>query len=129
VTDQAKNVVVRAFKGMEDALVNFVKTGKIDFKSLADSIISDMARIAIQQSIIKPLGDAFASFMGSIFANASGGVYASPGLSKYSGQIVDTPTLFPFAKGVGLMGEAGPEAAPRPPHGNAPKATTESSTW
>lgn len=42
--------------------------------------------------------------------NAKGGVYASPSLSAFSGQIVSNPTLFAFAKGAGLMGEAGPEA-------------------
>ncbi|SFZ86006.1 phage tail tape measure protein, lambda family [Devosia enhydra] len=46
----------------------------------------------------------------AIFANAKGGVYAGAGISAYSGQIVDRPTLFPFARGAGLMGEAGPEA-------------------
>lgn len=42
--------------------------------------------------------------------NAKGGVYASPSLSAFSGQIVSNPTLFAFARGAGLMGEAGPEA-------------------
>ncbi|MDN6088193.1 MAG: phage tail tape measure protein [Enterobacterales bacterium] len=42
--------------------------------------------------------------------NAKGGVYSSPSLSAFSGQIVDRPTTFAFAKGAGLMGEAGPEA-------------------
>lgn len=43
-------------------------------------------------------------------ANAKGGVYTSANLSAYSNTIVDTPTYFAFAKGAGLMGEAGPEA-------------------
>lgn len=43
--------------------------------------------------------------------NANGGVYTSSSLSKHSGTIVDTPTLFKFASGsTGLMGEAGAEA-------------------
>ncbi len=42
--------------------------------------------------------------------NAKGGVYASPSLNAFSGQIVSNPTLFAFARGAGLMGEAGPEA-------------------
>ncbi|HID9395900.1 TPA: phage tail tape measure protein [Serratia marcescens] len=42
--------------------------------------------------------------------NAKGGIYASPSLSAFSGQIVSNPTLFAFARGAGLMGEAGPEA-------------------
>ncbi len=54
-------------------------------------------------------GNAFGNLdLGAFFAK--GGVVQSPGLSAYSGQIVDRPTVFPFAKGVGLMGEAGPEA-------------------
>lgn len=43
-------------------------------------------------------------------ANAKGGVYDSPSLSAFSGQIVNSPTMFKFASGAGLMGEAGPEA-------------------
>ena len=41
--------------------------------------------------------------------NANGGVFSGAGISAYSGSIVDKPTVFPFAKGTGLMGEAGPE--------------------
>jgi lambda family phage tail tape measure protein len=41
--------------------------------------------------------------------NAKGGVYSGAGISAYSGSVVDKPTVFPFAKGTGLMGEAGPE--------------------
>jgi len=41
---------------------------------------------------------------------AKGGVFAGSGIGQYTSSIVDRPTLFPFAKGVGLMGEAGPEA-------------------
>lgn len=57
-------------------------------------------------------GSTFGS-LGSGFSgltmNAMGGVYSSPGLSAYSGQVVSKPTMFAFAKGAGLMGEAGPE--------------------
>jgi tape measure domain-containing protein len=44
--------------------------------------------------------------------SANGNVFASnqAGISAYSGTIVDKPTIFPFAKGTGLMGEAGAEA-------------------
>jgi phage-related minor tail protein len=41
---------------------------------------------------------------------AKGGVFNSASLSAYSGRIVSSPTLFAFARGAGLMGEAGPEA-------------------
>lgn len=51
------------------------------------------------------------SMSGGLYAK--GGVFSS-GLSSFSGnftnQVVSRPTMFAFAKGVGLMGEAGPEA-------------------
>ena len=62
-----EGAVTRAFQGMEDALVNFVTTGKLDVKSLAKSIISDLARIAIKQSITGPLAQAHG------FGGGSGG--------------------------------------------------------
>lgn len=77
--EQSRNLIGRAFKSMEDALVNFVKTGKLDFKSLADSIISDLIRIQIQQSIMKPLAEAAGSSggllggLGDLFGFGGGG--------------------------------------------------------
>jgi len=42
--------------------------------------------------------------------SANGNVFSGPGISAFSGTTVSKPTLFPFAKGVGMMGEAGAEA-------------------
>src|SRR5690606_4183411 len=55
VAESVARVVGSSFRGMEDALVSFVRTGKADFRSLADSIISDLVRIAVQQSVTGPL--------------------------------------------------------------------------
>ncbi len=53
------------------------------------------------------IGDLFSG----LFASAKGNVFQSPGLHAYANTVVARPTVFPFAKGgVGLMGEAGPEA-------------------
>ncbi len=54
---QAERAVTGAFKSMEDALTQFVMTGKIDFDSLANSIISDLIRIQIQRAITLPLAN------------------------------------------------------------------------
>lgn len=109
---QVAEAVKGAFKGLEDQLVNFVTTGKLSFKDLANSIIADIARIAIRQAIIAPLlkgiGKIFNIKLGE---SAKGNVFAQNGIQKFArGGIVDRPTVFPFAKGIGLMGEAGPEA-------------------
>ncbi len=63
VGGQVADVVISAFKKMEDALVEFVMTGKLQFKDFANSIIRDMIRIAIQQSITAPL----AGMVGNLF--------------------------------------------------------------
>lgn len=55
-------------------------------------------------------GTAIADYWSNFQFNAKGGVYSSSDLSAYSGQVVDNPTFFAFAKGAGVMGEAGPEA-------------------
>ncbi|WP_419740843.1 phage tail tape measure C-terminal domain-containing protein [Ruegeria sp.] len=53
------------FKGLEDALTRFVTTGKASFGDLANSIIADLARIAIRQNITGPLADALGGVFGS----------------------------------------------------------------
>ncbi|CAB3860702.1 hypothetical protein LMG1860_03315 [Achromobacter denitrificans] len=65
VASSVEGAVTNAFTGMDDALTGFVRTGKLSFKDLADSIISDMARIAIQQSITGPLAGALGGLLGS----------------------------------------------------------------
>jgi lambda family phage tail tape measure protein len=42
--------------GMEDAFVSFVQTGKLSFKSLANSIIADLVRIAVRRAIVAAVG-------------------------------------------------------------------------
>lgn len=107
VAGSIKSAMGNALQGMEDALVNFVMTGKLAFGDLARSIIQDMARIVIQQTIMKP----FTSFLGGLFADG-GVVQGGETVKKYAygGSIVDRPTLFPMKNGMGLMGEAGAEA-------------------
>lgn len=39
------------FTSIEDALVSFVKNGKLNFKDLADSIIADLIRIQVRQAM------------------------------------------------------------------------------
>jgi len=93
------------------ALVDFVVTGKASFGSFAQSVIADLAKMAIQQAITKPLFAFIGGFLpGAPVKSAKGNVFNSPGLSSFSGSVVSRPTLFPFASGIGLMGEAGAEA-------------------
>jgi len=123
IAKQTEEIFVKAFKGMEDALVKFVETGKLNFKDLAKSIMSDLTRMFIRYQIVKPLfkaifpniklenakGNVFND--GNLVPSAKGNVFASNKIVPFAyGGIVRKPTLFPFKDGTGLMGEAGPEA-------------------
>ena len=104
------DVVIKAFKGLEDQMVNFVMTGKMAFKDLARSIIADMARIAIRAMIIKPIMAGF-----GITGFAKGGVFENGNqITAYAkGGVVNRPTMFAMggAGNFGIMGEGGnPEA-------------------
>jgi hypothetical protein len=112
-----------AFEGMANQLTEFVTTGKANFRDFAASVLKDISRMIIRYAIfnaVKGIMNIFnpAAALGSSASNvaqyaplAKGGVFAQNGIQAFArGGIVDRPTLFPFAKGTGLMGEAGPEA-------------------
>jgi lambda family phage tail tape measure protein len=137
-TEMFKN----AFKGMEDAIVNFTKTGKLSFKDMINSFIEGLLRYEIQQqqiALFSSMGGA--GGLAQLFVGALSGV-GTPGSNSFVGplpnplpppkfakggvfdaglttfakggmftnSIVNEPTQFKFARGTGLMGEAGPEA-------------------
>lgn len=73
-TNAAKNIetaINSSFSSMEDTLVDFVRTGKLEFTSLANSIIADLARIAIRQSITGPLMSGLSSALSGLFSAGS----------------------------------------------------------
>jgi hypothetical protein len=119
--DQAKNLMVHSFQGMEDALTKFIRTGKWDFRSLIDTMEQELARLASSQ-LLKSIGGwlggssgssdgFFASLLNMIFS-ANGNVFAQGKLvpfasgGAFTNSVVNGATAFPL----GMMGEAGPEA-------------------
>ena len=103
---QVGDIVTKSFRGMEDALMRFVETGKLGFRDFARSIIADMTRIAIRQAIIAPLMNRFSAGLGNIFgpkntdtsnvvANAVDDKLATGGPARRGGSY--------------LVGERGPE--------------------
>lgn len=100
VAASTEAMMTHAFGGMEDALVDFVKTGKLDFRSLADSIISDLIRMQVQQSIMEPLGKAFkGSNLFDGLSNLFGGSGGVPSTSSY----IANDWLGPFATGTNYV--------------------------
>lgn len=65
------NVLKRVFKGAEDAFIQFIETGKINFSDLIKSMISDIARLAFQSFVTKPLLGALQGALGGLFGGGS----------------------------------------------------------
>lgn len=91
---QIENAMTRAFQGMEDALVAFATTGKLSFKSLADSIVADITRIIIKQQITAAMGGGGSGggsdWVGSLISLGMG--LFGPSTSAYSGMPDGVPT-------------------------------------
>lgn len=127
VAAQTRALFAKAFANMEDALVDFVKTGKLNFKKFADDIIDDIIRIqvkaAIAQSVIG-VGSALSGLFGhSNFSAdkvgggvgdtggsvpvtaeaAKGGIMTARGMAKLStymgGGVATSPQMAVFGEG------------------------------
>jgi hypothetical protein len=76
--------LVGAFTSAENAVGEFVKTGKLDFRDLVTSMIADLAKLAARTFILGPIANALSEALGGaggIFANIlhAGGMVGSPG--------------------------------------------------
>lgn len=93
---QIEKVIVNAFGAAEDALTNFVMTGKMQFADLAKSIAEDLIRMGIQRYLLAPFAAGFNSLAGG------GSFFSGFGGPRAGGGPVS-------AGGTYLVGERGPE--------------------
>ncbi|MCF7428124.1 phage tail tape measure protein [Escherichia coli] len=120
---QAADAVVSTMDGLVSNISEALAGNVVDWRNWGSSILQEVSKILMNAAIVNGLKSlsrtmsGAGGWIGSVgdwlsgaVANAKGGVYTSANLSAYSNTIVDTPTYFAFAKGAGLMGEAGPEA-------------------
>ncbi len=57
--DLGRDAVVGSLMSMEDALVSFVQTGKLEFSSLVDSMIADLIRLFARMAAMQLIGSIF----------------------------------------------------------------------
>ncbi len=133
---QVSGLVGNTLDGLVDNMADALNGNKADWADWANSVLNELQKVllrAILVNSLKSAGDsgllgslggmfggassggstpsgAYDSAASGLTLNAKGGVYDSPDLSKFRNGIVNSPTMFAFAKGAGLMGEAGPEA-------------------
>lgn len=130
ISGQSEQLFTGMFNTVESAIQQMARTGKLAWKDMlvdmAAQFLAFQTKMAIANALMGAAqngagqgtwwGEALKGFAGMMgggagpVRNAKGGVYNSPSLSAYSGQVHSTPKLFAFAKGAGVFGEAGPEA-------------------
>ncbi|PZP54332.1 MAG: hypothetical protein DI595_00080 [Agrobacterium fabrum] len=103
------NAGVKALQRIADTLMNDVLNSMFSVSSASSG-----SGGGLFSGLLGGLGSLFGGGKGA-FPSAPGGLYAKgatflDGIHGYSNQVVNKPTMFAFAKGTGLMGEAGPEA-------------------
>jgi len=116
------------FQGFFQDIRSGIADGKGLWSSLADAALNALDRISqklvdmatdqlsasLWGNLAGVIGGGGGGFMsiggtGGLFAN--GAAFAGGRVTAFAnGGVVNTPTVFPMAKGMGLMGEAGPEA-------------------
>lgn len=101
-----------------------LKSGEFTWQTFASAISRIAQNLAnrLIELAFKPIENALmrafsgmgggGGFFASLFGFAKGGAFAGGNeLTAFArGGVVNRPTLFPFSRGIGLMGEAGPEA-------------------
>jgi hypothetical protein len=79
--------LVSAFQSAENAVGQFVRTGKLNFRDLVTSLLADLAQLAARRFILGPIANALSgvfSGAGGIFANIlhAGGMVGAAGHSR-----------------------------------------------
>lgn len=127
-SSQAASAMQSAMSGITSNIVDMLNDNEASWKDWSVSVLKSIQTVLVNMAIanaVSSIGSLFsfgaaaggstpsgsyASAAAGVKLNAKGGVYESADLSKFSNSIVNSPTMFAFAKGAGLMGEAGPEA-------------------
>ena len=110
IADSVENELNSAFaavldgtKSLGDALLDF-----------ASNVLAKVAQDLFAQQFSAPIADGLSGLLSGVVGGIAGGGTGtgSSGLPMpfAKGGVVSGPTIFPFANGTGLMGEAGPEA-------------------
>lgn len=109
VAGQTRNLFTNAFSNMEDGIIQFVKTGKLSFKDLADGIIADLIRIQVRQTAVGIFGTLFSGLAGA-GAPATGNGFAAGSAAATSSSLgasaAGYSSKFGFSDG-GYTGDGG----------------------
>ena len=60
------DALVSGFRGAEDAVGEFVKTGKLGMRDLVTSILADLAKVSVRRFVLAPIANALGGVLGSL---------------------------------------------------------------
>lgn len=124
VLEATKELAEVGFKGLGDAITELVVNGTLSFREFAASLLRDMARIIMQQIVVKSLMQAIGFVGGGVDSSS----YLLSNTPQYNAAGVNIGSsgfgLPGFAKGgitrgLSIAGEAGPEAVVPLPDGRS----------
>ncbi|MCK9513518.1 MAG: tape measure protein [Pigmentiphaga sp.] len=107
-TEDFRNTLSQAFSGLV--------TGAMSLRNAVGNIISKLAEMAAMRGFEAlwsgGMGQGVSGFLGKFLGlNADGNVFSGGRVAAFAnGGVVSSTTAFPMQGGVGIMGEAGPEA-------------------
>jgi hypothetical protein len=121
-----EHAFANAFSGAEDSLVGLIATGKLEFQSLVDSALADLARTTVRQTLAAPLagalqsafagggpGDLARSFQGCRLSAVQLRVFSVDGAATGIGRLRVSRLLAPV-HGFGRSPAAFPVCSPAP---------------
>jgi hypothetical protein len=121
-SDRITEFALEAQRNIQDALGDTLEqllSGNFDniarlWERMIYKMLAQAAAVNLNEALFGKDGGLLSTIGASIskaLFNAKGNVFDHSGLVPFAkGGVVSRPTVFPFASGIGLMGEAGPEA-------------------
>lgn len=118
MADKEKSFVEEVKSAVEGWASNFSQTlndvvwnAESSFNNIFQSFAQMLTQMMIQKKLVEPFLNWGLNLDWSTIFSAKGNVFGPSGLVPFGqGGVVTRPTIFPFAKGIGVMGEAGDEA-------------------
>ena len=115
---QFESFTVKVFDNLEDAIVDFAKSGKAAFADMVESMLADLLRLIVKMQVVKPVADLLLTSLPAVGAEtgmtgieATGGAFWENRLGFASGGWINERVV-----GIGLtsrrpyeFGESGPE--------------------
>lgn len=114
VGESLEDLAENSIKRLGDEIFNLALDGSANFEDLAKSVIKSMLQMMWQAMVVGPIMRMFGFAGGGTFGTDGGNVTPFAKGGTFTDQVFNRPTPFKFAQGggfgLGVMGEAGPEA-------------------